>query len=112
MLTPRQNFLETLKADGHPDRLVNGYEATIPIMIDPVQKFTRGNRQKGKTTKDRWGTEIAWPEDQMFAMPHITEDNKVCPDITEWRKYVTVPDLVGNCSNWPTGSPLWKLPQR
>ncbi|MDY2626891.1 MAG: uroporphyrinogen decarboxylase family protein [Lachnospiraceae bacterium] len=99
MLSIKQNFLETLKADGHPDRLVNAYEATVPVMIDPVQKYTRGNRKKGATTKDRWGTEIAWPEDQMFAMPHITADNKVCPDITEWRNYVVVPDLVANCSN-------------
>ena len=68
-------------------------------MIDPVQKFTRGNRKKGMTTKDRWGTEIAWPEDQLFAMPHITPDNKVCPDVTEWKKTVVVPDLVANCSN-------------
>src|SRR5699024_7951615 len=26
------------------------------------------------------------------------EDNKVCPDVTEWRNYVKVPDLVANCS--------------
>ena len=99
MLTAKENFLETIKKDGKPDRLVNGYGPLVPVMIDPCQKFTRGNRQKGKTTKDRWGTEIAWPETQMFAMPHVTEDNKVCPDITEWKKYVKVPDIVGNCSN-------------
>lgn len=99
MLTPRENFLETLKLNGQPDRLVNGYEPMNLVMIDPVQKFTRGNRIKGLTTKDRWGTEIAWPEDQLFAMPYITPDNKVCPDITEWKKYVSVPDLVANCSN-------------
>lgn len=99
MLTAKQNFLETIKKDGHPDRLVNAYEPFATIMIDPVQKFTRGNRQKGKTTKDRWGTEIAWPETQMFAMPHVTEENKVCPDVTEWQKYVKVPDLVANCSD-------------
>ena len=99
MLTAKENFLETLKADGKPDRLVNAYEPFTPVMIDPCQKFTRGNRKKGFTTKDQWGTEIAWPEDQMFAMPHITADNKVCPDITEWKTYVKVPDIVGNCSN-------------
>ena len=100
MLTPKENFLETLKkTGGKPDRLVNGYEPLVPVMIDPVQKFTRGNRKKGMTTKDRWGTEIAWPEDQLFAMPHITPDNKVCPDVTEWKKTVVVPDLVANCSN-------------
>ena len=100
MLTPKENFLETLKkTGGKPDRLVNGYEPLVPVMIDPVQKFTRGNRKKGMTTKDRWGTEIAWPEDQLFAMPHITPDNKVCPDVTECKKKVVGTDLVGSCSN-------------
>ena len=31
-------------------------------------------------------------------MPHVTDDLKVCPDVTEWQKYVKVPDLLGNCS--------------
>lgn len=98
MLTPRENLLELLKADGKPDRLINQYEPFIPVMNDPLSKFTRGNRVKGTTTKDRWGTEILFPADAPGPMPHVTEENKVCPDITEWRKYVKVPDLVANCS--------------
>lgn len=99
MLTPKQNFLETLKADGKPDRLVNQYQPLVPIMNDPLQKYTRGNRVRGKTSVDRWGTEILFPEDAPGPMPHVTEDNKVCPDITEWQKYVKVPDLAANCSD-------------
>ncbi|MGI5936739.1 MAG: uroporphyrinogen decarboxylase family protein [Oscillospiraceae bacterium] len=99
MLTPKENLLETLKKDGKPDRLVNQYEPFVPIMNDPVNVFTRGNRVKGKTTKDRWGTEVAWPEDQFAAMPHITPENKVLKDITHWRDYVKVPDLVAACSD-------------
>lgn len=98
MYTPKQNFLETLKRNGKPDRLVNQFQPFVTIMNDPVQVFTRGNRVKGSVTKDRWGTEIAWPEDQHAAMPHITNENKVLPDITKWREYVKVPDLVSNCS--------------
>ena len=48
MLTPKENFLETLKKDGKPDRLVNQYQPFVPIMNDPLQKFTRGNRVRGK----------------------------------------------------------------
>ena len=55
MLTPKENFLETLKKDGKPDRLVNQYQPFVPIMNDPLQKFTRGNRVRGKTSVDRWG---------------------------------------------------------
>ncbi|MEG2418633.1 MAG: uroporphyrinogen decarboxylase (URO-D), partial [Eubacterium sp.] len=69
MLTPKQNFLETIKIDGKPDRLVNQYEACIPIMNDPIQVYTRGNRVRGKTTNDRWGTEILFPEDAPGPMP-------------------------------------------
>ena len=52
MLTAKQNFLETIKKDGKPDRLVNDYEALKPIMVDPLMRFTRGNRKKGFTTKE------------------------------------------------------------
>ena len=104
MLTPKQNLLETLKLDGKPDRLVNQFQPFSIIMNDPVQIFTRGNRKKGSTTKDLWGTEIVWPEAQFAAMPPITPSNKVLPDITRWRDYVKVPDLVSACSN----SGLWE----
>jgi len=98
MLTPRENLLETLKPDGKPDRLVNQYQPFVPVMIDPPGKYTRGNRVKGTVTKDRWGTTIAWPEDQFAAMPHITSNDKVLPDITHWRDYVKVPAIWEACS--------------
>jgi hypothetical protein len=99
MLTPKQNLLELLKPNGKPDRLVNQYQPCAPVLNDPCGNFTRGNRVKGLTTKDRWGTEIAWPEEQFAAMPHVTPENKVVPDITRWRDYVKVPDIVGACSD-------------
>ena len=99
MLTPKENFLETLKKDGKPDRLVNQYQPFVPIMNDPLQKFTRGNRVRGKTSVDRWGTEILFPEDAPGPMPHVTEANKVCPDVTRWQESVKVPDLIANCSD-------------
>jgi uroporphyrinogen-III decarboxylase len=37
-------------------------------------------------------------------MPHVTAENKVLPDITRWRDYVKVPDIVGACSD----PGLWK----
>ncbi|NLT66905.1 MAG: uroporphyrinogen decarboxylase (URO-D) [Acidobacteria bacterium] len=104
MLTPKQNLLELLKPGGRPDRLVNQYQPFVPVLTDPCLNFTRGNREKGKTTKDRWGTEIAWPEEQFAAMPHVTPENKVVPDVTMWQKYVKVPDIVGACSD----PELWK----
>ena len=102
MLSAKENFLETIKVDGKPDRLVMDYEFCRPVLSDPVMRFTRGNRKKGFTTKDQWGTTYRWPEEQLFAFP--TEEDLVCPDITEWRDTVKVPDLKANCSE----DSLWK----
>lgn len=99
MLTPKENLLETIKKDGKPDRLVNQYQPFVPIMNDPLSKYTRGNRVRGTTSFDRWGTQILFPEDAPGPMPHVTEEHKVCPDITQWQKYVKVPDLTANCSD-------------
>lgn len=32
-------------------------------------------------------------------MPHVTEDNKVIDDITEWKEQLVIPDIVGQCSD-------------
>lgn len=98
MLTLRENFLETVKKDGHPDRLASCYSAFRGIPGDPVFQYVRGNRIRGTTSYDRWGTLILFPEDQPAATPHVTPENQVIQDIEEWEKYVKVPDLRANCS--------------
>ena len=107
MLTQKQNLLETLKLDGKPDRLVNQYQPFVVLMNDPVYQFVRGNRARGKTTKDVWGTEIAWPEDQHAAMPHVTEENKVLRDVTKWRE-LKIPDLAGAAGDPASWTPALK----
>ena len=52
MMTPKQNLLATLKQNGKADRLVNQYQPFVLVMNDPVYRFVRGNRVRGKTTKD------------------------------------------------------------
>jgi hypothetical protein len=100
MLSPKQNFIETVKKGGKPDRLVKQFESCVFFNADPVAAYARGRRFKGMPPlKDKWGTTVLWPADQVAAMPHVTQDNKVIPDITTWRKKVAVPDLVGNCSD-------------
>jgi hypothetical protein len=100
VLTPKQNFLATIRKDGKPDRLVKQFEKCAFFRADPVAAYARGNRYKGMPPlKDRWGTTVLWPEAQVAAMPHVTSGNKVIADITAWRKQATVPDLSGNCSD-------------
>ena len=98
MQSPKEIFLELLKPDGKPERQLKQYEALTMALWDPINGYLRGNRQRGCTSQDRWGTTIMWPADAPGPMPHITEENKVCPDITRWRDYVHAPDLEANCS--------------
>ena len=98
MLSKKQNFLETIRPNGKPDRLCACYTAFKPIGGDPVFQFVRGNRIRGTDSIDRWGTYIAFPEDQPAAVPIVTPENQVVQDIEEWKEYVKVPDLVANCS--------------
>ena len=97
MATPREIFLEFLKPDGHPSRQLVQYEALQMVLDDPVNAYLRAGRTRGRTSKDRWGTIFLFPADAPGAMPHITEDNKVCPDVTRWQEYVHAPDLLANC---------------
>ncbi|MDO5411200.1 MAG: uroporphyrinogen decarboxylase family protein [Lachnospiraceae bacterium] len=98
MLTPKQNLLETLKKDGKPECLCNSYTMFRGIPGDPVFKLVRGNRVRGTNSYDQWGTYIMFPEDAPAAVPLVTEENQVVQDITEWKKYVKVPDLAAKCA--------------
>ena len=67
---------------------------------NPANNYVRGNRHRGmEPMKDLFGTEILWPQEQLAAMPHVTEDNKVIDDITEWKEQLVIPDIVGQCSD-------------
>ena len=98
MLTPKQNLLETLKKDGKPECLCNSLTMFRTIPGDPCFKLLRGNRVRGTNSYDQWGTYIMFPEDAPAAVPYVTEENQVIKDITEWKKYVKVPDLAGKCA--------------
>ena len=103
MLTPKQNFLETIRRDGRPDCLPVCFEAFRSIGGDPVFRFVRGNRIRGTDSYDRWGTFISFPETQPAAVPIVTPENQVIQDIERWQDYVRVPDLRANCSDgWET----------
>ncbi len=100
MLNKKQNFLETIKKDGKPDRLIKQFEGTVLLLGDPVNFFVRGERRKGMPPKkDLWGTTIVWPDNAPAAMPHVTEETKVIKDVTRWRDFTKVPELIANCSS-------------
>ena len=94
-MTPSEIFLELLKPDGKPERQLKQYEATQILFDDPASVYLNKDKQRGTTSVDRFGTTILFPEDAPGSTPLITEENKVCKDITHWRDYVHAPDLWG-----------------
>ena len=98
MSTPREIFLEMLKPDGRPERILDQYEALAMMTGDPINAYLRGNRVRGTTSVDRWGTTILFPADAPGPMPDTRDELKVLRDITHWRDYVHAPDLEANCS--------------
>lgn len=99
MLNAKQNFLETIKPGGKPDRIVKQFEGTTLILGDPVNFYVRGSRFPGMpASKDKWGTTVIWPKDVIAAMPHVTPETQVVKDITSWREFTKVPDLIANAS--------------
>lgn len=95
MMTAKELFLETIKPDGKPDRLLRQYEGLTFFPPNPANNFVRGNRHRGMDPLvDKFGTTILWPESQSAAMPHVTAENKVIKDICEWKDQVVIPDLI------------------
>ena len=98
MSTPKEIFLELIRPDGQPERQLRQYEALHMCLTDPCNTYLRGNRKRGTTSKDRWGTTILFPEDAPGPMPDTREGLAVCPDITRWRETVHAPDLEAACT--------------
>ena len=100
IMNAKEILLETLKRDGKPERLLKQFEGTSFLPGDPVNNFVRGQRWPGMPPKkDLWGTTILWPEDSIGAMPHVTPETQVIRDVTCWRDFTKVPDLIANCSD-------------
>ena len=98
MQTPKEIFLELLKPNGRPERVLKQYEALHMCLNDPINTYLRGNRRRGSVSRDRWGTTISFPADAPGAIPVHTDDLTVCPDVTHWEETVHAPDLATNCA--------------
>ena len=96
-MTPKEIFLEMLKPDGRPERLLDQYEALCLWLFDPVNGYLMNGRLPGTTRKDRWGVTISWPEDHPGQQPITTDELKVLKDITKWKDVVHAPDVEANC---------------
>ncbi len=93
-LTAIENLYELMKKDGKPDRMLLEWEPFEFNMVEPLIIYLRGNRHRGGiNTRDRWGTRVDWPEHEPGAMPVVTPDDCVCPDVLRWKEFVKFPDI-------------------
>ena len=91
-LTPRQNLIETMKADGKPERFVNQYDfmgfCFWPYTIDSMPP------EKGVLDKvNPWGIHYSYREDQPGAFPDDRPEKLVIKDFEEWQDYVKAPSV-------------------
>ena len=101
MLTKRQNMLEVVRG-GTPDRFVKQYEALAFVMNTPYfMKYPLMPEGPGApAVQCAWGYWNAWPAGQPGAFPLHDAEHLVCPDISEWRKYVKAPDIDFTEEDW------------
>jgi hypothetical protein len=93
MLSIKENFIETIKPDGKPDRLVNGYEFMELIEPDPLFSATTHGLKKGERGKDGFGVTYEWAADQPAAAPLPRDDVIVIKDISKWKESLRFPEL-------------------
>lgn len=96
-MTPKEIFLELLKKDGKPERLLDQYEAFQMALGDPVNNYLRAGQERGVTTVDRWGITMMFPEDAPGRIPYHSKEATVLQDITRWKEVVHAPDIESNC---------------
>ena len=99
MLTKRQNLLETIRG-GKPDRFVNQYEAFSIMMANPISMRSAQPKYGQHNVVDAWGVTKSWPEGTPGPFPVHDKEHIVIKDITKWRDYVTVPNVVYPEEEW------------
>ena len=91
MLTIKQNFIETVSG-GNPDRFVKQYEYQA-WLDDPLFPIYFGVPIRGTEWTNGWGVHQKFPEGVPGAFPLCEGDDKVCPDVTNWRETVHAPNM-------------------
>lgn len=93
MMTARENYLALCNGE-KPERLVNQYEPFEFVLNEPLLfDFYFSCYVEGQDTINPFGITIRWKKGEHAGMPYVTNETKVCPDVTEWKKYVKMPNL-------------------
>lgn len=99
-MTSVEVYKKFLANGGVSDELIRQYEPYEFVLSDPITQQHLGGRVPGKDAKDAWGTTHRWKDGDHAAVPYITEDTLVCPDVTEWQKYCKKPNTEFAEDKW------------
>ena len=90
MLTPRQNFLETIHG-GKPERFVNQFEY-MTLLFDPIIMHCSNMAMPGQTMVNDWGVTITFAPGTPGPFPLNSPELNVVKDISTWRQDLKAPD--------------------
>lgn len=100
MLTPRENFLETIHG-GHPDRFVKQFEFFPMPYSDPYNATNPFPWEPGAPdVKDMWGVTWSWPKGTPGAFPVHGKGLTVLENIENWKEVVKAPDMNFTEEQW------------
>lgn len=99
MLTPRENFLETVRG-GQPDRYSNQFEALALQWCSP-QDIRHPDAEYGKgLARNCWGVYFNWPKGTPGAFPVQDAEHILIKDIEHWKDYVQMPETIFPEEEW------------
>ncbi|MCI8854498.1 MAG: uroporphyrinogen decarboxylase [Lachnospiraceae bacterium] len=98
MLTKKENLFETIRG-GRPDRFVNQF-SFLAFVSNPIRSNAGCFLNPGESGYDGWGVKYLYPENTPRTFPDCKGENRVLPDITQWKKYVKAPQLLYPEEEW------------
>lgn len=99
MLTVKQNLLETIRG-GTPEHYVKQYEFIKLILGNPYAETNKAPKLGEHNVVNAWGVTRSWPKGTPGAFPVHDAAHIVCPDVTEWKKYVKAPNVIFDAAAW------------
>ncbi len=99
MLTKKQNLIETIRG-GNPDRYVNQFEAFTLQRATPFYEHNPNPKRGELNVVNAWGIAKSFPEGTPGPFPVHDDEHVVIKDITRWKDYVTVPNIVFSEEEW------------
>ena len=87
-MTPRENMMAIF--EGRQPAYYGDFQSAVKIILDPIW-MSDSVPEDGKEHKDSWGTVCVRGIGSPGKHPHVTDENAVVKDVTEWKKQLVIP---------------------